>query len=261
MIHRRLIAKGIKYYLTLPHHTGHGIHSPFLFRMIHEVFAKDISYDVERKIENYRQNLIIRSDKITVSDFGAKGKGEPKFKRVKEIALNESISCHYGKLIYNLISEYKPEKMIELGTCLGMGSLYMALANPGGMVYTMEGSPAKADLASNMLQGNVSNVEIIKGNFDDKLAKVLLKAGSVDFAFIDGNHKKESTLKYFEEILVYSHSNTIIILDDINWSPGMMEAWTLIQNHKQTRVCLDLFRVGIVLLDPKLQKENFTIFY
>lgn len=261
MIHRRLITKGIKYYLTLPHNTGHGIHSPFLFRLINEVFAKDIDNDTQHKIENYRQNFINNSEKIKIYDLGAKGYHSSTFKKVKDIAVKESISLHYGKLLYNLISEYKPDSMIELGTSLGIGTLYMALANPSGNVFTIEGSPEKASLASSILNKSVSNIEVITGSFDEQLTKILEKVGKTDFVFIDGNHKKESTLRYFEEILTYSHANTILVFDDINWSPGMMEAWEEIEQHEKTRVSLDLFRMGIVLLNPKLQKENFTIFY
>jgi predicted O-methyltransferase YrrM len=261
MIHRRLIAKGIKYYLTLPHNTGHGIHSPFLFRLINEVFAKDMDYDALRKIENYRQILNSSDEKLLLTGLGARGNFSSKTRKVKDIAVRESVSHHYGRLLYNLSWEFKPDKIIELGTCLGVGTMYLALGNDCGKVFSLEGAPSKASLASSMLQNDAPNVEVITGNFDDKLSEVLAHAGKADLVFIDGNHKKESTLKYFEDILEYSHDNTVFIFDDINWSPGMMEAWKVIQNHPGTRVCLDLFRIGIVLLNPKLQKENFTVFY
>jgi predicted O-methyltransferase YrrM len=261
MIHRRLIAKGIKYYLTLPHNTGHGIHSPFLFRLINEVFAKDMDYEALRKIENYRQSLNSHSGKLVISDLGALSNRLPVIKKVKTIAEKESISHHYGKLLYNLAREFNPANTIELGTCLGVGTLYLALGNPGGKVISIEGSPEKSSLASSMLQKYAPNAEVITGNFDDQLPEVLQSSGKADLVFIDGNHKKEFTLKYLDDILVYSHDDTVLIFDDINWSPEMMEAWRDVQNHPKTRVCLDLFRIGIVLLNPKLQKESFTIFY
>lgn len=261
MIHRRLIAKGIKYYLTLPHNTGHGIHSPFLFRLINEVFAKDIDYDHLRKIENYNHSLISNTGKLLINDSGAKGPGKPVEKKIRDIALKESTPPHYGRLLYNLVKEFKPGNVIELGTCLGIGTLYLSLGNPDGRVFSLEGSSEKAGLASSMLQKAVSNVQVIQGNFDQELPVLLNKLGKIDFVFVDGNHKKEFTLKYFEEILVYCHNETIVVFDDINWSPGMMEAWNEIQRHPGASACLDLFRVGIVFLNPKLQKENFTIFY
>lgn len=261
MIHRRLITKGIKYYLTLPHNTGHGIHSPSLFRLINEVFSKDIDNVVLRKIENYRQNFINNHNKILVTDFGARGTKGNTTRRISDIAVKESIHSHYGNLLYNLVHEFKPQTVVELGTSLGIGTLYMALAHSGSKIFTIEGASEKASLASSMLHKVAPNVEVFSGNFSEKLPEVLKLAGKVDFVFIDGNHKKDSTLKYFEEIMVYTHSNSVIVLDDINWSPGMMQAWKEIQKHEKSRVCLDLFRIGIVLLNPKLQKENFTVFY
>jgi predicted O-methyltransferase YrrM len=261
MIHRRLLAKGIKYYLTLPHHIGHGIHSPYLFRLIHQVFAKDIGNDVLHKIENYRQNFIHNPQKIQVHDLGARSRAHPILKKTGDIARKEAVSPHYGNLLYNLVSEYKPALTVELGTSLGIGTLYLASANPEGKVITIEGSPEKAALASRELKKVVSNAEVIAGNFDTELPAILAAAGKADFVFIDGNHRKESTLRYFNEILKYCHSQTVLVVDDISWSAGMMEAWEEIKKDEKTRVCLDLFRMGIVLFHPVLQKQNFTIFY
>lgn len=261
MIHRRLITKGIKYYLTLPHNIGHGIHSPYLFRLINEVFAKNIDIDVLRKIENYRQNFTSNRNKIEIYDLGAKKSKLLKYKRIKDIADHESVTDHYGKLLFNIVAEYKPDVMVELGTSLGIGSLYLALGNPHGKLYTIEGAREKAKLASDFLMANVNNVEVLEGSFEERLSEVLKKNGKVDFAFIDGNHKKESTIRYFEELLKFSSETTIFIFDDINWSVGMMEAWQFVTNHEKARVCLDLFRMGIVLINPRLQKETFTVFY
>lgn len=261
MIHRRLIAKGIKYYLTLPHNIGHGIHSPYLYRLINQVFAKDTGNDVLHKIENYRQNFINNPGKIEILDPGAKGDGHPVKKQIRDIALREPVSGHYGKLLYNLVSEFQPGITVELGTSLGIGTLYLAMGNPGGKVVTIEGCAEKAALAKAALDKVVANAEVITGNFDEELPRVLVREGKADFVFIDGNHRKDSTLRYFNEIVKYSHAGTVVVVDDISWSPGMMEAWKEITVHEKTRVSLDLFRMGIVLFNPVLQKENFTIFY
>lgn len=261
MIHRRLITKGIKYYLTLPHNIGHGIHSPYLFRLINEVFTKNIEFDVQRKIENYRQNFATNHDKIKIYDLGARASAHPRVKKVSDIAVREAVTDHYGRLLYNLVSDFKPSTMIELGTSLGIGSLYMALGNPSGKLYTIEGAAEKAKLANQYLKAYTNNVEVITGNFDDKLTEVLSAIGKVDFAFIDGNHRKEFTIKYFEELLKYSHDKTIFVFDDIYWSPGMADAWKYLVKHERVRVSLDLFRMGVILINPQLQKEEFTVFY
>jgi predicted O-methyltransferase YrrM len=229
--------------------------------LINEVFSKTIDFDVLRKIENYRQNFAINHNKIKIYDLGAKSSPIPKLKRINNIAVRESVTDHYGRLLYNLVSDFKPSTTIELGTSLGIGTLYMAMGNPSGKVYTIEGAVEKANLASQSLKAYANNVEVITGNFDDKLANVLSKAGKVDFAFIDGNHRKEATIKYFEEILKYSHDSTVFVFDDIYWSPGMVDAWNSIVQHERVRVSLDLFRMGIILINPQLQKETFTVFY
>ena len=38
-------------------------------------------------------------------------------------------------------------------------------------------------------------------------------------AFIDGHHDREATLGYFEHVLARSHEGTVLVFDDIHWSP------------------------------------------
>ena len=68
------------------------------------------------------------------------------------------------------------------------------------------------------LKENLNSIESIKKflkKFENKISlhkgdsnKVLknLDIKKIDFAFIDGNHTEEATIKYFEECLKYSHN-------------------------------------------------------
>ena len=84
---------------------------------------------------------------------------------------------------------------------------------------------------------------------------------TLDFIYIDGNHKLLPTIAYFEQILEKSHKNTIFVIDDINWSAEMQKAWSIIKNHTKVHVTVDLFMMGLVFLNPDLSKEHFIIRY
>jgi predicted O-methyltransferase YrrM len=98
------------------------------------------------------------------------------------------------------------------------------------------------------------------GPFEQTLDKALHDLGQVDLAYLDGNHRLEPTLEYFEKCLVHAHDETIIVLDDVHWSEGMTEAWRTIQAHPRVRMTLDLFDISIVFINPNIrEKQHYSI--
>ena len=135
------------------------------------------------------------------------------------------------------------------------------MANPHAYVITGEGSNAiAAEATLNFHDMNLSFVELVEGNFDDTLPEMLGSMPVVDMAFIDGNHRKEPTLRYFDQILTHTHNFSMIVLDDIHWSAEMEAAWEAIKAHPQVRMSIDLFFVGIVFFREEFKvKQHFTI--
>jgi predicted O-methyltransferase YrrM len=150
---------------------------------------------------------------------------------------------------------------LELGTSFGITSSYLAAADPNAKVYTIEGSPAIANIAQITFgRFDLKNIELVTGNFTDVLPGLLARLKTIDLAFIDGNHRKEPTLDYFQQLLKHSTPSTILIFDDIHWSAGMEEAWAEIQQHPSITLTIDLFFIGIVFLNPDINhKQQFSI--
>ncbi|MFZ9719521.1 MAG: class I SAM-dependent methyltransferase, partial [Chitinophagaceae bacterium] len=91
---------------------------------------------------------------------------------------------------------------------------------------------------------------------------VLKKMGKLDFVFIDGNHAYAPTLRYFNAMLPFVHSGTVMILDDIHWSAEMEKAWQAISNHSAVTLSIDLFFVGILFFrEEQLHKQHFRIHF
>ena len=55
------------------------------------------------------------------------------------------------------------------------------------------------------------------------------------------------------------NENAILIFDDIHWSNDMEKAWEEIKESTKVTLTIDLFFVGLVLIDKKLSKENYII--
>lgn len=239
----------------------HGLHSPFVYKLVDEViydFSDKKSY---HNIEEARKRLLNDKRQITVTDLGAGSHlNNNREKKVSDIAKNALKSPRLAQLIYRLVANQQPNNIIELGTCLGTTTLYLQQAAPHANVYTLEGCPQTAATAAEIFkQEGANNIQQLIGNFDDTLKPLIDNLPQLDFVYVDGNHQKEATLRYFEWCLPKVHQDTLLIFDDIYWSGGMKEAWAAIKAHPQVTVTVDLFWIGLVFFKKGQAKEDFKI--
>nr|WP_294876591.1 class I SAM-dependent methyltransferase [uncultured Pedobacter sp.] len=239
----------------------HGTHSPFVYKLTDEViydFKSKIEY---KSIEAQRKKLFNDDSLVTVTDLGAGSHlNKNRTKKVSQIAKNALKNPALAQLIYRLAKDNNPKSIIELGTCLGITTAYLSKACPEADVITIEGCPETANVAhNNFKELDLENVELQVGNFDVLLPEVIAKAEQLDFVYIDGNHRKEATLNYFNWCLPKIHENSLLIFDDIYWSKGMKEAWQEIKNHPEVVVTIDLFWIGLVYFRKGQAKEHFKI--
>jgi len=68
-------------------------------------------------------------------------------------------------------------------------------------------------------------------------------------------------VKYFNQLAEISSDKTVIIIDDINYSNEMTEAWNEIKLHEKVSVSIDLFRMGIVFFREGINHNNYIIRY
>jgi predicted O-methyltransferase YrrM len=144
---------------------------------------------------------------------------------------------------------------------LGITTAYLASANQTSNVFTCEGSAAIASIAKQNFETlQLNNAQLTKGDFASSLSPLLAKLNTVNFAFIDGNHRKEPTLEYFNELLKHVTPATILVFDDIHWSAEMEGAWNTIKQHPAVALTIDLFFIGIVFFNADINhKQQFTI--
>src|SRR5689334_22148442 len=228
-----LAKKWFQYYRTASNGVGHGIHSPFVFDFVKSVLNDHRYYYIFAPIEMLRQDLKGNHSFIHVDDLGAGSAVSKSNQRsVAEIAKNALKPKKLAQLLFRVVNHYQPETIVELGTSLGITTSYIAAANGNANVFTIEGSHAIAAIAKiNFRELNVYNVHLLEGGFDAALPQLLEKIKEVDFVFVDGNHRLEPTIRYFELLLKHSNQDTILLFDDIHWSEEMEIAWKKIKQH------------------------------
>lgn len=254
-----LFWKYIKYRFTAK--TRYAVHSPFLFAFIEEVLRDKGNYYAYDKIEEIRHQLLRDHKEIDVVDLGAGSKKMKQSQRkISSIAKNSLMPRKQAQLMHRLVMRMKPENVIELGTSLGITTLYLSSAHTSIPVYTIEGSPAIHHYAMQLFHHHGGeNIRAIEGNFDEQLTIVLKQIVHPGMVIIDGNHQYEPTMRYFNQVAEVQQNDTFIVFDDIHWSEEMEKAWNEIIQDERVSLSIDLFFQGIVFFRKESKKEHYVI--
>lgn len=258
----QLLLKYIQYWLRAADGKGHGIHSPFVFDFITKILNDKTTYADYGTVENLRKQAAANQSMLTIEDLGAgSALTESKQRTVSSVVKNSVKSKKYGQLLYRILRYYQPETILELGTSLGITTAYLSLACPDAKLISLEGDPQTCAVARQHFQHlNLGRLNLLQGNFDENLPVACKKLGKISFAFIDGNHRKEPTERYFREIKPFLVNDSVLIFDDIHWSREMELAWKTIQSDPQVTCSIDLFFLGIIFFRKEIrEKQHFTI--
>ena len=239
----------------------HGVHSPFVFNLYNQVIRHDGAFYAYPRVEAIREKLLTDNRTIEVTDFGAGSKTiNYKTRKVADIARTSAKPAKYGQLLFRLVNHFQPRHVFELGTSLGITSAYLAEAARKAQVYTFEGCPTIASVAKeNFDYLHLRNITQITGNLDQTLQPQLEQIPQLDFAFFDGNHRYEPTMRYFNLCLAKANEHSVFVMDDIYWSSEMKRAWQEIKNHPQVGQTIDLYFIGLVFFRTTQPKEHFTL--
>ena len=235
----------------------HSLHEPFIFELFDKVIAGPEMDDEFSAIEDIRKSYFCYNEKINLSTLGApslQGK-----RSLHQIARFGGTPSHYAQILYRLLNFSESMKVIELGTSLGLTSLYLAW-DDNVSLKTLEGDPVLIQESSALFERmKKTNIEIIQGNIDHTLKEACNKLGSVDMAYFDANHSYEPTLRYFNQIFPFLHERSILVLDDIHWSREMSRAWEDLRADSRVTLSVDLFQMGLIFFRPFRQKYHYRL--
>jgi len=207
------------------------------------------------RIEHLRLQLNHSNEQLEITDYGANAKhsrGSVVCREVGEVAVSSSKSKRFALLLFYLIRRFTPERLLELGTCLGISTLYQSAAlalNGKGTIVTVEGARSLASLAQkNFTALGCKNITGVIGKFENVLGDIIKQHQPFDFIFVDGHHEKLATINYFEQLLPGVSADAIMVFDDIHWSRGMKEAWKYITGHQRVKHSVNLYQLGIIIV-------------
>ena len=241
----------------------HGIHSPFVFQFEKKCLRDSTYYEDYELMSRFRESVKNNNTLLHIEDHGA---GSRVFKsndrEVRKILQHNSSSAKMSKLLYRVARYFEVKRVLELGTSLGMATHALSIANDHVQVSSIEASKEIADFTGdNLLSHNTNNVDIIQGTFSDYFrGKLKTKpSGTYDLIYMDGHHDGEATLKYFEQLLPFTHLDTVIILDDIYWSRDMYVAWRKLTKHDRVTAAIDIYDLGFLFFRIEQRQQLFHV--
>jgi predicted O-methyltransferase YrrM len=257
------VIRYLKYCSVAMSRRGHGIHSPFLFDLVTRVFRNSAGRNADCRISRIRRNLTKDCRILRLTDLGAGGtKQVVRTARVSDVVRRTSVSPKYGRFLANMAAEFGKDLIIELGTAAGISTMYLANGSPGSRVITIEGSDDLAGLASaNFTEAGLANITVLNGSFDTNLDAVTASGVVPGLIFIDGDHRRLPLLRYFDRLMQLTDAATVIIIDDINYSPEMGAAWKEIMKDERVAFTVDIYRMGIVFLRKGLTPGHYVVSY
>lgn len=242
--------------------TKYDVHSPFIYDFTVNVLNARKQKPAYHAIELVRSQMLSSNVLIDVLPLGATSNQNISKQPLKKLTKNTSKSAKYGELLERICGYINPVYAIEIGTSVGISTLYQAHGIKNGYLVALEGNPKSIEIAKyNAEKLGLQNIQFIEGLFENTLPEVVSQLPQIDYVFFDGNHSITATLQYFEWCISKAHENTVFIFDDIRWSDDMQLAWKKICNHEKVTVTLDLFFLGIVFFRPNQAKEHFTLRY
>jgi predicted O-methyltransferase YrrM len=239
---------------------SHSLHSPFYFDFYKNVLKSSKDQRSFEKQELLRQKLLKNDQMLNVTDLGAGSQQlNGQTRKVSDIARVTLSPARISKLYARMIDHFKSTTIVELGTSLGINSLYLA-SGSNVSVTTFEGSPEVATVARDTFSfADASNINLIEGDIARTLPVFVGRTRKIDFALMDANHRYEPTINYFRQLSARIDVNSIVVIDDIHYNPEMEKAWNEIRNSPIVYGSADIYRAGILFFDPSLNKQHAVL--
>lgn len=241
----------------------HSIHSPFVFDLYVNAIKNAIKIPDDPAIENLRKKYQKDKKFFQTNDLGAGSLVQKNNrKRISDIARHGITKLKYSKLLVSLINYFQCEHILELGTSLGLNTLYLAKGKYVKRLKTFEGDQQLVHMALKNFRSSPGNkIDLIKGNISDTLYQYLGQNDDIDFVYMDANHTYDATLTYTQLIAPKLSTLAVLVIDDIYWSAEMAKAWKKICESFATKLCLDIFQFGIVIFKKNGPEGYYRLAY
>lgn len=256
------LRKSVLLYRGLRYRRGYGVHSPFVFNLITKVIEERCSYYSFNDIELIRKQLLFRDEVIPCPDRRRRRKGQMRNCKIGDIVAREAIKPKHGALLFRLANYFKPQNILQVGTSVGLSTLYLTSYATELRCIALEECPELASVARITFEKAARNpVDLRTGDYRELLSGALNELGMVDFVFFNALSEQQNNAWLFNECMKQAHDGSVFVFEGIKTSRKMRELWEYIGGHPDVTVTVDLYSMGIVFFNKKLHKRNYIVYF
>ena len=220
----------------------YSVHSPFVYQFLTKGLYPKFNQTNFKPFLELRKQLL-KNSKITISQF----------------TKTASISPKKAKILFKIIQYFQPKTILELGTCMGLGTTAMQLASKTAKITTVESYKNMGKIAQeNFDSQNFKNIKIYHSACD-KFLKNQIENTIFDVIYINRNRINPTTLDYFTVLINHISNDSFMILEDIHCSQDQKKTWIEIKNHEKVTVSIDLFYFGLIFFRKEQKKQHFIL--
>ena len=240
--------KKLAYLFKARHRRGHGIHSPFLFRLITEVIENKgyfSAWPILTAAEENVRNMLKIVDSTTFQKlYGTKTGIDCQSARKLHL-----LSGKFDRLIFRLVNEFQSGSLSFYGSTFGVTLMAMALADRRvRLVAQVENGHYRSFCRRLIEVYDIENIDL-SGAGDVVASDVVVVQNPLD---------PDECSRVLAQIVAQPYDG-VIILCGIHASAEMEAVWKRYQKEQQIRISLDLFEIGIFICKKGLQKEGFVL--
>ena len=168
--------------------TKYQLHSTFVFEVAFAVLEDKRWFYAFRDVEAVRKKMLASDVGVEVVGYG---KAATLKRSVRSLARDSASSARQGQLLFRLANHLQPKTMLELGSSVGIGTMYLGMAARDARFVTLEGSKEVAQVARlNLELLRLKNTELREGPFEETLSGALRDLQQLDLVFFKGNHRQ-----------------------------------------------------------------------
>lgn len=242
----------------------HSLQAPFVYEF-YATLKKGIQQSKGiNEIEQYRKSLLKDHSVLEKQDFGAGSRvlsesEEQTYSMIARYGISSLKECIFFS---ELAKIFQPKTCIELGTSLGVSTAYLAKSDSIDSLFSFEGNRTLAQKAVSFLNHqNCTNVQVIEGNIDDELPKVVKGIREIDFVVIDANHTQKALLTYFDLLKEKINHKGVMVIDDIRWSTDMYSGWKKLTKMEDVSLSIEFINQGVLIFEKGISKQHYVLSY
>ena len=255
----KLFRRGSLLYRGIRYRKGFGVHSPFVYNLITKVIEERCPYYRFQDIELYRKRLSYQGGRFTYPDTRRGGK--PSSRSPRELTRREAIPPKVGALLFRMANYFKPKTILQLGTMTGISTLYLTSYARELRCVVLDDVPALEGIVRTTFAEKARcAMDLRVGDYRETLLPALADLGEVDFVFFHIYGRYDAGW-LFGKCLRHACEKTVFVLDGIRESLETRRFWDEVRACPEVTVTLDLYSLGIALLDKKLHKKNYIVYF